>query len=181
MCTRGANVGYAHVVRRFAFHERGTGGRGERRTRARRGTLSLSLYVDRGSEREIERDRARQGEHEGERQRGRSARVNRICMETVCQWVASSCGYLTLFTSSPRLLIAHPSLLLNIPFLPLALFLSVCFAFCLSFFPSARASFCPPCFPSVFPLALSLSLSVCLFFSLSHSLSFSVFPDLLSL
>ena len=35
---------------------------------------------------------------EREREREREETVNRICMETVCQWVASSCGYLTLFS-----------------------------------------------------------------------------------
>lgn len=62
MCTRGANVGYAHVVRRFAFHrERHRRKRRAKDEGAERDSLSLSLplYVDRGSEREIERDRAR--------------------------------------------------------------------------------------------------------------------------
>lgn len=56
---------------------------------------SLRFHEEGGSrvkekEEEEEADMA-EGEGGGER-------VNRICMETVCQWVASSCGYLTLFS-----------------------------------------------------------------------------------
>ena len=42
------------------------------------------------------RERGRQTWWRG--REGERERVNRICMETVCQWVASSCGYLTLFS-----------------------------------------------------------------------------------
>lgn len=117
-CKRGVHTCVAH---RFAFHERlRERGRGERRTRVRRG----ALYVNRDGERERTRGRWRDTEGGGE------LRVNRICMETVCQWVASSCGYLTLFTSpsrrTPRLFIAillnlHLSTLSHsISFFPLA-------------------------------------------------------------
>lgn len=53
----------------------------------------------------------KQKEEETDRQGGK--RVNRICMETVCQWVASSCGYLTLF---PALRSLCPSSLFALPY-----------------------------------------------------------------
>lgn len=135
-CKRGVHTCVAH---RFAFHERlRERGRGERRTRVRRG----ALYVNRDGERERTRGRWRDTEGGGE------LRVNRICMETVCQWVASSCGYLTLFTSpsrrTPRLFIA---ILLNLHLSTL----------------SHSISFFPLAFPlrSASPVFLTLSLSLC--------------------
>lgn len=125
-CKRSVHTCVAH---RSAFHERL---RAEEKSEGR-GCGEGGFYVNRDGERERER----------ERRKGRAEpRVNRICMETVCQWVASSCGYLTLFTSpprrTPRLFIATLlNLHLSILFPPLSLSLSVPFFLSTSPFHSA--------------------------------------------
>lgn len=123
-CVCVVQPGCAHVRRaslRFPREVTGERKRRERRTRARRGALCESRWWEGENEREIEG----YGKGAGE------PRVNRICMETVCQWVASSCGYLTLFTSPPRLFIAillnlHLSTLFLSFFLPLVFPLRFC-------------------------------------------------------
>lgn len=166
VCVRDANGVCTRASRIASLSTRGYGRK--RRAKdvgAKRGSTRIAMA--RGGANE----RARERETEVW-ERGSGPRVNRICMETVCQWVASGYGYLTLFTPSPLPpLYPNPS---SPPFPPLEQPpccppLLLCLILSLSFSPFLLRS-----------ISLSLSLPPALFLSLFLSISRPLYLTLLS-